>query len=441
MEFFQKLGSLVEERWKYRDYDEEIFPSIAAEALNETDPSKWVNPWDIVRWVNTTGQLPAQQDIPAAFGDPPITLFSGPRFHIDIYYWVDGTTSIHQHGFCGAFQVLLGSSIHSHYCFTPRRVINQNLMVGDISLETVDLLEKGAIKRILPGDEYIHSLFHLDRPSATICVRTYQTYRGVPQYNYHKPCFADNPFFTEPLQAKQTQCASLLFTIQHPETDEIIAELLAHSDFQTTISILDLARNNLLGNQLEKAFGLSIGEQRFQALMEIARRRHGELVDLIEPVFDESIRQRNLSLRRAQITSNEHRFFLALLLNIPDRQKLLDLVKQRYPEQDPVATVTDWVEELANTKLAGSHEPNVLGIENFDEDYLFVFQSLLEGQTTEQVRAAFERERSSEELKALGNKPDELCDTIRNSILFKTIFLDEKPAMTAAQQASISSKH
>src|SRR5262249_43960102 len=207
MEFFQKLGSLIEERWKYRDYDEEIFPSIAAEALNETDPSKWVNPWDIIRWVNTTDQLPTQQDIPAAFGNPPITLFNGPRFHIDVYYWVDGTTSIHQHGFCGAFQVLLGSSIHSHYRFTPRRVINQNLMVGDISLEAVDLLEKGAIKRILAGNEYIHSLFHLDRPSATICVRTYQTYRGVPQFKYHKPYFADNPFFKEHLNIKQTQCA------------------------------------------------------------------------------------------------------------------------------------------------------------------------------------------------------------------------------------------
>src|SRR5262249_45339755 len=133
----------------------------------------------------------------------------------------------------------------------------------------------------------------------------------------------------------------------------------------------------------------------------------------------------------------EHRFFLALLLNIPDRQKILDLVKQRFPEQDPVATVVDWVEELANTKLAGSHEPNVLGIENFDEDYLFVFQSLLEGQTNEQVRAAFERELSSDEVKALGNKPVELCDTIRNSILFKTIFLDQKPLVTAAQPASI----
>src|SRR5262249_40052111 len=152
------------------------------------------------------------------------------------------------------------------------------------------------------------------------------------------------------------------------------------------------------------------------------------LVDLMQPVFEEAERQHNLIQRRAQITSNQHRFFLALLLNIPDRQKVLDLVKQRFPEQDPVATVTDWVEELAHTKVAGSSEPNVLGIENFDEDYLFVFQSLLEGLTIEQIRAAFERELSPDEFKALGNKPDELCSAIRNSMLFRSIFPDQPTA-------------
>ncbi len=436
MQFFQDLGSLVEDRWKQENYDDKAFPEIAAEALSETNPSKCVDPWEIIRWVNTTSQLPAQQDVPGAFGNPPITLFSGSRFYIDVYYWVDGTTTIHQHGFCGAFQVLLGSSIHGHYRFTTTREINQNFIVGNLSLESVELLERGAVKRILAGDQYIHSLFHLDRPSATICVRTYQTYKGVPQWNYYKPSFADNPFFKEPTTIKRVQSASLLLTIAHPDADAMIGELLARSDFQTAFSILDLARTHLLGNRLEKEFGISAGEQRFQTLMEIARRRHGELVDLIQPVFEEAERQHNLIQRRAQITSNEHRFFLALLLNIPDRQKVLDLVKQRFPEQDPVATVTDWVEDLAHTKVAGFPEPNVLGIENFDEDYLFVLECLLQGHTTEQIRAAFEKELAPDEFLALGNKPDELCSAIRNSMLFRSIF-PETPSASAALSLAI----
>lgn len=117
MQFFEDLGSLVEHRWRDENYCEEAFPNIAAQALVETAPYKKVDPWDIIRWVNTTTQFPQQEDVHGSFGNPPITLYSGPRFYVDVYYWLDGTTSIHQHAFSGAFQVVLGSSIHSQYDF------------------------------------------------------------------------------------------------------------------------------------------------------------------------------------------------------------------------------------------------------------------------------------------------------------------------------------
>lgn len=438
MEFFQKLGSLVEERWRERNYGEDVFPEIAADALEEMDPSQASDPWEIIRWVNTVDSLPAQVGISSQFGNPPITLYNSSRFYIDAYYWVDGTTSIHQHGFCGAFQVHLGSSIHSHYSFKARNKLNQHFVIGDISLEKVELLEKGAIRRILPGEAYIHSLFHLDRPSVTICVRTYRTYKGMPQYDYKKPCFANDPFFDEDITIRRTQCASLLFKINHPETDAIIGELLSHSDFQTAFRILDLARSHLLGNHLEHAFGLATGEERFESLMQIARRRHGELVDLTRPVFDEANRQANLFYRRSQITSNDHRFFLALLLNVPDRLKFLELVASRYPDRDPVDTITDWVEELASTKMSASHEHNVLGINDYDDDYLLVFQGLLEGKTLDEIKRAFEEEFSVEYATEIGNKPDQLYESIRNSLLFKSIFLDQAPSIIANQSLSVA---
>ena len=125
MQFFQNLGSLVEQRWRDENYCEEVFPELAEQALAEMSPHKEVSPWDILRWVNTTTQLPGQQDLAGAFGNPPITLYSGSRFYIDVYYWLDGTTAVHQHGFCGAFQILLGSSIHSHYSFEEEQKIKR----------------------------------------------------------------------------------------------------------------------------------------------------------------------------------------------------------------------------------------------------------------------------------------------------------------------------
>ena len=89
------------------------------------------------------------------------------------------------------------------------------------------------------------------------------------------------------------------------------------------------------------------------------------------------------------------------------------------------------MDELAHTRLAGSSEANVLGIEDFDNDYLFVFQCLLEGQTTEQIREVFEREVPRDELQSLGNKPEELCGAIRLSPIFKSIFMETPSAIAA----------
>src|SRR5262249_54484619 len=285
MQFFQDYGLLVERRWKDQNYHEEAFSGIAAAALAESDAHKLVNPWDIIRWVNSTAQLPEQQDVPGRFGDPPITLFNGPRFYVDVYFWVDGTTSIHQHAFCGAFQVLLGSSILSEYNFEEQQEMNAAFSIGRITLKEVELLEQGDVRQILAGKQYIHSLFHLDRPSASIVIRTRQSPSGLPQYDYHKPYFAADPFFQEPAMIKKVQSAALLLKIKHPEADDLIGELVSGSDFHTAFSVLDLAYGHLGHDRVEEAFGLGTGKQRFESLLGIVRQRHGDLADLIPPVL------------------------------------------------------------------------------------------------------------------------------------------------------------
>jgi len=80
MEEFENLGELVEKRWKAENYNEQVFPDIAAQALAESDLPARIDPWEIIRWVHSATTLPEQQDIEGRFGDPPITLFSGARF-------------------------------------------------------------------------------------------------------------------------------------------------------------------------------------------------------------------------------------------------------------------------------------------------------------------------------------------------------------------------
>jgi hypothetical protein len=415
MQPFAELGALVEARWRNENYNEEAFPEIAAQALSERAP---VDPWEIIRWSHETPDLPEQMDLVGKFGNPPITVYVGPRFYVDVYYWLDGTTTIHQHAFSGAFQVLLGSSVHAGYSFKKDREINPHFLTGKLTLDKVSLLSQGEIREIRPGPDFIHSLFHLDRPSVTITIRTYKAPAAAVQYSYLKPYLAINPFFTDASLAKKVQTVSLLLRMKHPSADGLIANIIDASDFQTAYAVLDQAFSFLCHRELEEMMGVSRSRERFEALLERARRRHGELAGLLLPVFEEGWRQSEITQRRTEIKSQDHRFFLALLLNVPDRTNLLRLVKEKFPAQDPIDVVVGWVRELSATRIFGSKEPNVLGVADFDGLHLLAMKALLEGRTPEEIKASL----APDSHIASALSIEDVADQLRGLPLFQSIF-------------------
>lgn len=424
MEAFQALGALVESRWKAENYSEQLFPEIAAQALTEADLPARVDPWEIIRWVHSAVSLPVQYDVEGRFGNPPITVFSGPRFFIDVYYWLDGTTSIHQHSFTGAFQVLLGSSIHSRYSFREDKIINEHFSVGELTLEDVQLLKLKDVRTIPAGRGFIHSLFHLDRPSATITIRTEFTPSASLQYDYRKPHFAVDPFFRNTVLSKKLQTIGLLLGMKHKSADAMIADLVCSSDFHSAYFVLAETFQQLKNTEMDALFGLSLGRDRFTAILERCKSVHGELTDLVLPVLEEHERQMSIIHRRGTITSDEHRFFLALLLNVPSRTRILELVKQRYPDQDPVETILDWVEELGRTRVLGSRETNALGMPEFDDSYVFLLECLLQGLGTDEIEQRATAQYPPEDAAALMIRVPELTGALKNSTLFKSLLAE-----------------
>src|SRR5205807_1953880 len=121
-------------------------------------------------------------------------------------FWMDGTTAIHEHAFTGAFGVLHGSSVQSTYSFTPEKAASQRLVVGQTQFLTSELLNRGDIRAIHSGQSLIHSLFHLDRPSVSIVVRSSSKLGDVrPQYFYLKPHLAIYDFDLPSLLVIQTR--------------------------------------------------------------------------------------------------------------------------------------------------------------------------------------------------------------------------------------------
>ena len=76
------------------------------------------------------------------------------------------------------------------------------------------------------------------------------------------------------------------------------------------------------------------------------QQKHEASAEFVAPTLEEIVRRDGLAELRGSLTEIEHRFFLALLLNVPSRVDILRLVTQRFPAS-PVETILRWAEELS----------------------------------------------------------------------------------------------
>jgi hypothetical protein len=83
------------------------------------------------------------------------------------------------------------------------------------------------------------------------------------------------------------------------------------------------------------------------------QKKHGQLAAGVEETLQECVRRDTIKSLRGRITDPEHRFFLALLLNVPKKADLFALVAQRFPEEPPVETILRWAEELIEETYSG----------------------------------------------------------------------------------------
>ena len=421
MKYFQEIGEEIEKIWRDKDYAEDEFPGIAEQALKKANVPGKVTAWEVMEWTLQQTNLPDQRDLHAGFGDPPITLYNSPRFHVDVYFWLEGTTAIHQHAFCGAFQVLHGSSIHSWYEFERHEAVNTFTEIGEMSLKVVELLSVGDVQKILAGRQYIHGLFHLEQPSATIVVRTHKSPLHMPQYSYHKPFLALDPFFEEPNTVKKIQCITAMFRSKFPETDKFISDLLRESDFQTSFTILSTVKQYLQNNQMNQMFNLDSSKDRFDKFLEIVEEKHGEKARIFPKVFEHREKIDEILKRRNYINDPEHRFFLALLMNIEGKERILSLVKERFPDKDPIEKILDWTLDLAETKVLGLNVPNAIGIADFADLDLFILECLLKDMPDEEIREAFKAEYENEKLEDFEESISQKTKNIRESAIFQPL--------------------
>jgi len=337
--FFRELGQTVLARWKAENFSLADFPAIAAGALEENPPAENVDLAALVRDFLLEDEQPFQTS--SGFGQPELVVYDDPRFYIQLLFWLDGTTQIHQHEFSGAFHVLTGSSLHTEFTFENARAVTAHFRMGDLRLKETQLLETGSTVPIVSGGACIHSLFHLEMPSLTVVVRTHSDPGTGPQFTYLPPHVAVDPFYTDALTTRRTQLLDVLERTDDPAYSELVLAMVAELDFERGFFILQ--------NCLGPLRNLGAWEEVWEAFV----AKHGELAAPIAPTLDEIVWRDTLVGFRGAVEDAELRFFLALLLNVPTRDALFGLISERFTG-DPAETVLRWAGELMEVSDLGA---------------------------------------------------------------------------------------
>jgi len=355
--YFGRIGDRVEGEWHAVSYDDRELPRIAERVLLDDPPHANVDPKDVIRWALTAHSLGPQPNADARFGEPPITVYAGRRFYIEVLFWFNGTTAIHQHGFDGAFSVLAGSSLHSTYHFREHDRTSVRLLVGDVVHETSELLRAGAVRRIVAGQSLIHSLFHLDRPSVSVVVRSFTASDAGVQYNYLPPYLAIDPFDTHIWNQRANDYLVAAIKMNDVEAPELLRTAAKNADDLGAYHLLSdiCSRAGAVKQRLdlggapdaaESEEGDAIVLSMRDVAVELAYDRFGPFADPILKSLDEAWRKSELVEARRKVLDARHRYFLALLINVPNRAGLLELVHDAYPESDPVDRVCGWLGDL-----------------------------------------------------------------------------------------------
>lgn len=346
MEFFSHIGARVEQRWRARNFDERAFPEIATVVLAESSPAQHITYADVIDALLVGNALPPQpQEL--SFGQPPITVYSHPRFYIEVLCWMDATTSIHQHAFSGAFHVLAGSSVHTRYEFHPRERINQHFIIGDVRFAECELLRTGDTRTIQAGNEFIHALFHLDRPSISIVLRTRVEVDTGPQYDYIPPYLAIDRFEKNPVDAQRELIMRMLLATDPAAFQRRVRAVAAEADLPTVYRMLRFAYMHAVVPPYD------LRHDEVDALAEVARKRFGGIGDTLLTTIASAARIDDIALRRTEVTNLDHRFFLALLMNLPNQAEIYHLVAKRF-DSEPSQLVKRWLREMTRVTPEGT---------------------------------------------------------------------------------------
>ena len=214
-----------------------------------------------------------------------------------------------------------------------RDSVTARFRTGDLKLRETALLSTGTTLPIASGSGCIHSLFHLEAPSVTIVVRTHSDPGADPQFTYLPPHVALDPIQNDTLTLRRKQLLDVLEQTGDPSYPELVLRMIGELDLERGFFILQ--------NGIGHLRSLGVWETIWAAFV----KKHGAKARPLLATLEEIVRRDAIVAMRAMVTDPDLRFFLALLLTIPDRKQILEMIADRY-KGSPLEIIQHWALEL-----------------------------------------------------------------------------------------------
>jgi hypothetical protein len=199
-----------------------------------------------------------------------------------------------------------------------------------------EILWPGQVRTIEAGFNFVHALFHLDRPTVTVVVRDDKTDLPFPQYSYMGRGVGWDANYIELRTGKRRQAMATLHRLDPKAAEEALVEAVTSAPTWTGFLFL-------LDDVRRRGWTEQAGE-----LCDLLTRRAPPLAGLLEQALRSLPRKVAVMSRRRLLTERHQRTFLALLANLPDRSSIEHIVAALYPGSQPDRLVLEWITELAS---------------------------------------------------------------------------------------------
>ena len=331
MDYFKKIGATLSSRCGEGDLGEN-FPALAADVLAEFPIPAEMGIEFMADWALGRDRLPEQVNFHSGFGEPPLVVYEEPRFFAEVLFWFHGRTSIHGHGFYGAYRVLAGYSIDAQFSYRQDEEPVPGIKLGELQPTSLTLITPGDIKRILPEEAFIHTVMHMGNPSLTLVIRNRG---GLVQYDYSMNGLAVNAYQDSQTHVRQAEVLSAYHAANPPGFENRLLEFLSTGSAHRLARIL-----KEMIHEIDEGFLNG-------RIRELAVKRFGPLGKAIIESQTRTIRSGKIWDEVASIDDPALQLSTALRDLFPKQKKLLNVLARTFPDRDPADVLENWADTVS----------------------------------------------------------------------------------------------